>query len=230
MGREANQKRGDLMKSLSDSSLYLLTPADIIDPDVLIPMVILAVRSGADIIQFRNKMASATTRDMIRLGSRLCDAVHMEGALFIVNDRIDVAIATGADGVHLGQDDLPVDLARHIVSRKNKMLIGISTHSPKQAMQAESEGADYIGFGPIYPTSAKSDYSGIGTGFFPLLNENLGTPYFAIGGINLENIGQVLEAGASRVAICSGIFGPKKDVAQNTQLIKKQLLSRHQAG
>ncbi len=207
--------------NLSGSLLYLLTPSDIIDPDVLIPMVIQAVRAGADIIQFRNK--TAATRELIKAGRRLCKAVHEEGAIFLINDRVDVAIATGADGVHLGQEDLPPDWARRI-SGSIKKIIGVSTHSQEQAMQAAAEGVDYIGFGPIYPTQAKSGHPPIGTDSFPMLNETLNIPYFAIGGIDLSNIEQVVKAGASRVALCSGVFG-QKDVAGTTARIKKQLLS-----
>lgn len=213
------------MKSLTESSIYLITPPDVIDPDVLIPMVIQAIRAGADIVQFRNKMASATGRDLIEVGGMLRDAVHNEGGIYIVNDWIDVAIATEADGIHLGQDDLPLNLARHILGGKRDMMIGISTHSLEQAMRAEFDGADYIGFGPIYPTSTKPGRPALGTGFFPELNETLSIPYFAIGGINLYNIGQVVEAGASRVALCNGVFG-QKDIAVQTVLIKEQILSK----
>lgn len=209
------------VNSPSESFLYLLTPAEIIDPSVLIPMVIQAVRAGADIIQFRNK--SATTRELIEVGTRLCNAVHAEGSLFLVNDRVDVAIATGADGVHLGQEDLPPAWARRILSRKKRRIVGISTHSIEQALQAESEGVDYIGFGPIYSTSAKSGWPAIGTESFAILNKKLRIPYFVIGGIDLFNIVQVVNAGASRVAICNGVFG-QDDVVHAAALIKKQLL------
>jgi thiamine-phosphate pyrophosphorylase len=212
------------INSLSESLLYLLTPPDIIDPDVLIPMVILAVRAGADIIQFRNK--SATTRELIEVGSRLCDTVHAEGSLFLVNDRVDVAIATGADGVHLGQDDLPPAWARRLLGQKKSKIIGLSTHSVEQALQAESEGVDYIGFGPIYSTPAKSGWLAIGTESFTVLNEKIRIPYFAIGGIDLFNIGQVVNAGASRIALCNGVFG-QEDIVHAAALIKKQLLLKN---
>ena len=208
--------------SLPDSLLYLLTPSHIIDPDILIPMVIQTLRAGADVIQFRNKQASV--RDLIRVGLGLCDAVHSHGGLFIVNDRIDVAIATGADGVHLGQEDLPISWAREILGPQKKMIIGVSTHSVDQALEAESEGADYVGFGPIFPTPAKSGWPPIGTGSFQVLNRRLSIPYFAIGGIDLSNIGEIIEAGATRVAISNGVFG-NKAVGETTSLIKKQLLS-----
>ena len=106
---------------------------------------------------------------------------------------------------------------------RNGMIVGISTHSVEQALEAESEGADYVGFGPIFPTPAKSGWPGIGTGFFPELNRRLRIPYFAIGGIDLSNIEGVIHAGASRIAVSNGVFG-KKSVGKTTTLIKEQLL------
>ncbi len=220
------RKKNNIISSLLNSSLYVLTPPDIIDTDLLIPMVIKAIRAGADIIQLRNKMPGVTARELIKVGLILSKAVHKEGAIFIVNDRIDIAMAVAADGVHLGQEDLPINLARPIIPPGRNLIIGVSTHSIEQAIQAESGGADYIGFGPIFPTSAKSSHPGIGTGFFPLLNKTIGIPYFAIGGINSENITQILGAGASRIAICSGIFG-EKDISCKTKLIKSQLLLKN---
>ena len=117
---------------------------------------------------------------------------------------------------------IPVELARDIMGKKRGLIIGISTHSLEQALLAESKGADYIGYGPVFPTSAKSGIPGIGTESFTLLNRRINIPYFAIGGINSGNISQVLEAGASRVAICSGIFS-ETDIAKSTRLIKQKL-------
>lgn len=210
------------MKTLSESFLYLLTPPDLLDPDILSPMIIKAIHAGADIIQFRNKMP-VSVRELIAAGSRLCESAHREGAVFIVNDRIDVALATGADGVHLGQEDLPLIWARRILSKGNKMAIGISTHSIDQAAQAESEGADYVGFGPVYPTSAKPEYTPVGTGSFSALNKILSIPYFVIGGICMNNIDQVAESGARRVAVCNGVFG-QKDISSAAASIKRRLL------
>ena len=208
--------------NLPESLLYLLTPPHIIDPDILIPLTIQTLRAGADIIQFRNKQSA--TRDLIEVGRRLCDAVHTEGGIFLVNDRVDVAMATGADGVHLGQEDLPISWARRILGPQEGMMIGVSTHSLDQALTAESEGADYVGFGPIFTTPAKSGWQPLGTGFFKDLNQRLSIPYFAIGGIDLSNIERVIKAGASRVALCNGVFG-EKEVAKTTTLIKKRLRS-----
>jgi len=217
----AKEKR-EKTRRLAESSLYLLTPPDIIDPGILVPMVVEVVRAGADIIQFRNK--TGTTRELIETGGALCEAVHREGALFLVNDRADVALATGADGVHLGQEDLPLSWARRIIGREHGGIIGISTHSIEQALRAEAEGADYVGFGPVFPTPAKSGYAPIGTAHFAVLNKRLRIPCFAIGGIYSGNVGQVREAGVRRVAVCNGVFG-QGDVAGATALIKQRLHS-----
>jgi thiamine-phosphate pyrophosphorylase len=132
---------------------------------------------------------------------------------FIVNDYIDIALAADADGVHLGQDDMPVKEARKIMGKKK--IIGISTHSLKQAISAEDAGADYIGFGPVFPTSTKD--AGLPKGLTALkeIRKHIKIPIVALGGITTENISSALEAGANAVAVMSAIL--KGDIKGNTE-------------
>ena len=166
------------------------------DPeDVLRP----ALRAGVSVIQLREK--SASDHAVLRAGRlfrRLCSAY---GALFIVNDRPDLAIACGADGVHLGQDDMQITKARALVG--DEMLIGQSTHSSEQIEGAV--GADYIGVGPIFETPTKAGRPAVGVDLVEAASERARVPFFAIGGIDATNIDAVTAAGATRVAVVRAI-------------------------
>jgi thiamine-phosphate pyrophosphorylase len=124
--------------------------------------------------------------------------------VFIMNDRADLAAATDADGVHVGQDELPVKEARAIVGPRR--LVGVSTHSIEQARQAVLDGADYLGVGPVFPSATKAFDSLAGLELVRQIAAEISLPWFAIGGINAENIGAVLEAGATRIAVSHAIL------------------------
>jgi len=126
------------------------------------------------------------------------------GTLFIVNDRPDVALAAGADGVHLGQDDLEIGYARRAVG--NRLLIGVSTHSPDQAEEAERSGADYIGFGPMFVTETKDAGDPRGLSMLAEARLRVSIPIVAIGGIRPANAASVMRAGANMVAVASGLL------------------------
>ena len=162
-----------------------------------------AIRGGADAIQLRDK--TATTRSLVETAVRLLAVTRSAGIPLIINDRVDVAHAAQADGVHLGQDDLPVEAARAILGRGR--LIGKSTHSLDQAAAAEREGADYLGVGPIFSTPTKPDSRSVG---LPLIREvslHVRTPFVCIGGIDATTIPRVLEAGGARVAVVRAVCG-----------------------
>lgn len=126
-------------------------------------------------------------------------------SLFIVNDRVDIALAAQADGVHLGQEDLPLDIARKLMGKEK--IIGISTHDLAQAQEAERGGADYIGFGPIFGTSTKeTGYSPRGPAMLKEIRQAVKIPIVAIGGITEDNVSQVWEAGADAAAIISDLM------------------------
>ena len=144
------------------------------------------------------------------------------GVLFIVNDRVGIAKLVEADGVHVGQDDLPAPDARKILGPE--AVIGVSTHEMSQARRAPADGADYIGAGPVFPTKTKGYAEGIGTNYLRKLAAEHTIPFFAIGGISLENLDRVLEAGCRRVAISSAIIAAD-DPARAARQFKTRLTS-----
>jgi thiamine-phosphate pyrophosphorylase len=162
----------------------------------------LALAGGADTIQFREK--SGETRDMIRVAEEIQALCKRAGLTFIVNDRVDVAIASHADGVHLGQNDFPIPLARSLLGEK--AIIGGSASNLEEAHKCLLEGADYIGFGPIYFTTSKEDAGPAGgLDLLKQVVEEIPLPIIAIGGITRENAPQVIQAGVYGIAVISAV-------------------------
>ncbi len=160
-----------------------------------------AIRGGADVIQWRDK--SAPDREFLEVARALRDLTRLQGALFVVNDRVAAALLVQADGVHVGHEDLPVQAVRSLVGQE--MLIGRSTHSLEEAKAAEQAGADYIGVGPVFSTPTKPDYPAVGVDLIRQVRTQVRIPCVAIGGIDLENLPLVLSAGANRVAVVRAI-------------------------
>jgi len=169
------------------------------------------ISGGATVIQVREKASS--TLSFLNRAIKMRKIIGKK-AFFIVNDRVDIAIASGADGVHLGQEDLPIAFARKIMGEDK--IIGISTHSIEQAQKAEKEGADYVAVGPIFSTQTKPN-SGPpkGVEIISEVKRKVNIPVVAIGGINRENVGEVIRAGADGVAVISAVF-KEKDVGLAT--------------
>ncbi len=158
-----------------------------------------ALQAGVDVVQLREK--DGDEREIVgagRIFRRLCDAYD---ALFIVNDRPELAIACGADGVHIGQDDPDPAEVRRLVGQD--FLIGLSTHSPAQV--DATHAADYISVGPVYATPTKPDYPAVGTELVRYAAQHARVPFFAIGGIDADNVAEVVGAGAERVAVVRAI-------------------------
>jgi thiamine-phosphate pyrophosphorylase len=162
----------------------------------------LAIAGGADTIQFRQK--DGATRPMIRVAEQMQALCKKAGVTFVINDRVDVAIASGADGVHLGHDDFPIRLARKLLGEA--AIIGGSAGNMQEARKCLLEGADYIGFGPVYPTTSKED-AGPATGLDLLqqIVEAIPLPIIAIGGITADNTLPVKRAGAHGIAVISTV-------------------------
>lgn len=208
-------------RSLAESSLYLVTCPS----DNLLPTVEAALQGGLTLVQYRDKTADDCVR--LELASKLCHLCHRYGALFIVNDRVDLAIATNADGVHLGQQDIPVALARQLLG--SQRLIGRSTHCPDDLHRALQEGADYIGVGPVYETPTKEGRPAAGLEYVRYAAEHATVPWFAIGGIDTNNLQEVLSAGAARVAVVRALMHAENPTLI-TQYFLAQLATAHRLG
>ena len=156
-----------------------------------------ACKGGARVIQYRDK--SSSRRDMLEIADKLRKITKKFGSLFIVNDFIDIALISGADGVHMGQDDIPVQRAREMTPKG--FIIGVSTHSLQQARKAEQGGADYIGIGPVFSTPTKKNYKPIGLATVEKVLGSVNITVISIGGINLENIDRLIEIGVRNVAM-----------------------------
>jgi thiamine-phosphate diphosphorylase len=179
----------------------------ITDPAARIGMVAAAeaaVAAGAPALQLRWK--GATTRQMLEVARELRRITLTSGALFIVNDRVDVALVAGADGAHLGDDDLPLAAARRIVP--GGFVLGRSVDTAEEARAAEAAGADYIGVGPVFHTSSKRDTGEVvGAGGVATVRSRVGLPMIGIGGIDADNAARVVAAGADGVAVLGGVMG-----------------------
>jgi thiamine-phosphate pyrophosphorylase len=194
-------------KTFKDFRLYAVTDIKTEGPDVL-RKIEQVFRGGADIVQLRSKILPDAA--LIRLGLRIKKIAHRYRKLFFVNDRVDLALAVGADGVHLGQDDMPVRVARALARKAGRELwIGKSTHSLTQALDAVKEGADYIGVGPVFATPTKPHARSVGLGLVKQVAGKIRISWVAIGGIDLENITQVITAGATRIAVVRAVFAAK---------------------
>lgn len=199
---------GDFLK---DFHFYFITDSkrDIISD------VRTAIEEGVKIVQYRDKDSSK--EEILNNAMALRKLTIDNDVLLIINDHVDIAKEVDADGVHVGQDDMPIEKAREILGDK---IIGISTHSLDQAIDAEKRGADYIGIGPIFKTTTK-DYKEIGLEVITKVKNSVKVPFIAIGGIDRENIDKVLEAGASRVAIISALLN--EEFVDNLKYFKEKL-------
>ena len=185
------------------SGLYIILDPSVCPPRPLIEVLNTAAEAGAVLFQYRNKTASMKDAYVEALALR--QAAAKAGVFFIVNDRCDLALAIDADGVHLGQGDLPLDLARKVMGPEK--LIGISTHSLTQVRDATAGKPDYLGFGPIFTPGSKQDHDPVvGLEGLRAIRSLTPLPVFAIGGIHLDRVDDVVRAGADGVAVISAIL------------------------
>ena len=162
-----------------------------------------AAGCGIRLFQYRNKTGSP--HDVFAKARELREVAARSGAVFIVNDRCDLALAVEADGVHLGQEDLPLDLARKVMG--SRKIIGISTHRSEEVTQATRGGADYIGYGPLFPTTTKTAHATpVGLAGLPTIRSLTPLPLFVIGGITLDALGEIAGAGVNGVAVASAVL------------------------
>jgi thiamine-phosphate diphosphorylase len=176
-------------------------------------------RGGAKVLQLRMKDVPA--RDFLTVAREVRILCQQHGCLLIINDRADIALAVDADGVHIGQDDLPLTAARKIVGFRK--IIGVSTHDPHQALEAERGGADYIGFGPLFSTTTKTTgYSARGLDQLREIRQLVALPIVAIGGITMERAPSALAIGANAVAMISDLV-LARDVSAKVRSTSEQL-------
>lgn len=210
----------DVKSRLEAALLYLITPTRPAAGD-LDRFLAAVLDAGVDMVQLREKHMQA---DELKLFCEIARKRTSEsGALFIVNDSVDAAIACGADGVHLGQDDMPVDQARSRMGAG--ALIGLSTHSEKEVLGSGEWGTDYIGVGPVYETPTKIGRPAVGLELVRFAAEWAQTPFFAIGGIDLTNLSKVFEAGATRVSVLRALT-EAADPAAIARRMKRSLLGQ----
>lgn len=200
---------------LTGHDLYLLVTESLC-PHGSGPLIRAALAGGASIVQVREK--EMPDRKLLEHAQRVREWTHAAGALFIMNDRPDLALLSEADGVHVGQEELSVREARRILGPGK--LVGVSTHTIEQARQAVLDGADYIGVGPVFPTTTKSFDQFAGLKFVRQVAAEISLPAFAIGGIGPKNISEVVTAGARRVAVSSSLCG-----AENPEAVARNLRS-----
>lgn len=203
---------------MQDFQLYLILDKKLCGDRDPLKLAEEAIAGGVDIIQLRDKQSAANK--IVETAVELRELTRRKGITFIVNDRVDIALAVDADGVHLGEDDLPLDLTRKML--KADKIIGVSTHNLAQAQEAEEKSADYISIGAIFPTATKSEAPVVGIEMIRQIAANIRTPFVTIGGINLNNIEQVLRAGAKRVAVGSAILA-SEDITQAAKELKSKL-------
>ncbi len=204
-------------------SLYVITSSDSIEKESFEVKVKEIIANGVTVIQLREK--TLPVRAFLKVALLMRKIVEPP-VLFIINDRVDIAIACQADGVHIGQEDMPLGMARQILGEHK--IIGVSAHSVKQAQEAEKEGADYVAIGPIFSTSSKPKAGPPkGTQIISQVKEMTKIPLVAIGGINLDNMNKTLEAGADGIAVIKAVF-QEADVGLATRRLSEKIRDTNQ--
>ena len=204
------------MKAQPDYSIYLVTDDGCLQGRALIDCVRKALDGGVTLVQYRAKTASSAEMyaEALQLKA-LCDSFNVP---LIINDRLDIAMAVGAAGVHLGQDDLPCAAARKLLGED--YLIGVSAHNPAEAKAALQSGADYLGCGAVFGTATKADVKKLGTEGLAAICKDKGLPVVGIGGVTADNYREVRAAGADGAAIVSGILA-QPDIRTTVEAIAK---------
>jgi thiamine-phosphate diphosphorylase len=199
-----------------DPTLYVVLDRAVArgrDLDALLEAVI---DGGCRMVQLRDK--EWPSGRLLPVAERLLARARRAAVTFIVNDRVDLAVAIGADGVHLGQDDLPPRLARPLLRRG--MILGVSTHSVAQAHRARDDGADYVAVGSMFATSTKPDFELVGPELVRKLRPDIAVPLIAIGGISHDNVRDVIRAGADGVAVISAVCAAPDPGAATRRLLE----------
>jgi thiamine-phosphate pyrophosphorylase len=190
------------MRTLHECRLYGIVDLGYVEESDLARVAQQMIQGGVDLIQLRGKGRSID--ELADLAAELHELTARSSTPLIVNDHVQIASQIPVEGLHVGQDDDPIELARHKAGRE--IVVGKSTHSLEQALAAQREGADYIGFGPIFATPTKPDYAPIGLAGISRVHAEVNLPIFCIGGINIDNLQSVIDAGAKRVVMVSALL------------------------
>ena len=202
--------------------LYIILDKSLIGRKSEVEVASRVIEGGATVIQLRDKFSD--DRRLIKVGTKLRKITRKNKVGLVINDRIDIALAVDADGVHLGQEDLPLKFARRLIGKR---IIGISIHSLAQAKRAEKEGADYISVGAIFRTSSKPERMPVGTAIISRIKKEVNLPLVAIGGIKPDNIKKVIARNPEGIAIASAVLKSKK--IENSTLKIANLLNAKNA-
>ena len=212
--------RSERLARFREIDLYPVTCQDLSEGRTNLEVLEAVIAGGGRIIQLREK--DWDKRDLYELAVEFKKRTLKSNTLLIINDHVDVALAADADGVHLGQDDLPVPAARRIAP---DLILGASTHNLEEALTAQEEGADYVNIGPIFPTKTKAKASRfLGPNAISDIGPRLEVPFTVMGGINMDNITQVLDAGARRVAVVTGVTRAN-DITERVQELRQIIMS-----
>lgn len=203
-------------KKSVDYTLYLVTDRRLMSSKTVEESVELAIAGGASVVQLREK--DCTTREFYELAVRVKKITAPKKVPLIINDRIDICLAADADGVHLGQKDLPCREARRILGAEK--IIGVSAALPEEARQAQADGADYLGVGAVFPTGTKSDTRPVTPEIIRGIRAAVTIPFVVIGGINAENIGKLYGLGINGAAVVSAVAA-QKDVTAAARTMRK---------
>ena len=202
---------------LSEVQLYVIADKTLCRDKNVEDVVVQAIEGGAQMIQYRDK--ESDDDGFVKLASQLRNRCKDASVPFIINDRVDAALITDADGVHVGDEDLSIGEARDILGPDK--IIGKTARTVQQAIAAEREGADYVGLGPVFPTDSKQIDGPIGMGVIRSASQALKIPLFAIGGINLSNLDQLLQAGSRRIAVISAVVSSDDVKSSANELLRK---------
>lgn len=209
-------------KHIENSLLYLVTDrTGFKNEEEFLNAIASAIKGGVKILQLREK--NTPTNEFIGLAKIVKEICSHHDCIFIVNDRVDVALAVNADGVHLGQEDMDLITARRILG--NQVIIGNSTHKPEDALNAIKNGADYIGVGPVFATPTKPNRNAVGLEYVKWASANVTIPFFAIGGINNDNINEVIDSGARQVAVVRALMKSEDPEKEANKMLNQLIMA-----
>lgn len=207
---------------IPDYRLYLVTDRDLVGGKDFLDSIEQAILGGVTFLQLREK--SLSSREFYLVAAKVKEIATRYRIPFVINDRLDIAIAVDADGLHVGQSDLPVAVARKILGPKK--IIGVSAATISEAIEAEKGGADYLGVGAIYPTGTKTDARSVGLTQLREIRQSVSIPVVAIGGIKEENTANVMKTGIEGVSIVSAILAqddPKQAAENLLRIVNKNI-------